>query len=196
MGPLQGREPASGSLCCASMLLPITGGATSPPTPSSAWRTKTSSSSTRETHISLGVPNTNIVLLAPRRVQHPTRTTDFFLATPFSGSFCLSPKSEVRAYFICMRGTARTGVAYELMPNYGEPEFPSQYWNATHLATLPTVSREACERCYPLEHPRQEIGPHERGPPGAPRLNHVNNANVRVDEVPPSCFSVRSPDTG
>ena len=35
---------------------------------------------------------------------------------------------EVRAYFVCLKGRAKTGVAYELMPNYGEPGVPSQYW--------------------------------------------------------------------
>ena len=35
------------------------------------------------------------------------------------------------------------------MPNYGEPGFPSQYWNTAHHAALPPKTREICERFYP-----------------------------------------------
>ena len=77
-----------------------------------------------------------------------------------------------------MKGKARTGVAYELMPNYGEQGFPSQYWTAALLATLPPASRAACERCYPAAPPQGGDGlqePDAPGDPGADRLGHVNS---------------------
>ena len=56
---------------------------------------------------------------------------------------------EVEAFFICMRGRAREGVAYEVLPNYDSPGFPSSYWNTLRTNRLPKESQEACQLCYP-----------------------------------------------
>ena len=56
---------------------------------------------------------------------------------------------EVRAYFLCLRGKAKVGVAYELMPNYGDPGFPSQYWTPQRVAHLPRSTQAICSQFYP-----------------------------------------------
>ena len=56
---------------------------------------------------------------------------------------------EVRAYFLCLRGRARVGVAYELMPNYGDPGFPSLYWTPQRVAQLPRSTQVICRQFYP-----------------------------------------------
>ena len=55
----------------------------------------------------------------------------------------------VKAFFICLRGRAKEGVAYEVLPNYDSPGFPSNYWNDTRKGRLAMESQAACEACYP-----------------------------------------------
>jgi hypothetical protein len=57
---------------------------------------------------------------------------------------------EVEAFFICLRGRAKEGVAYEVLPNYDSPGVPSEYWNALRRGRLPTEGQKACEECYPV----------------------------------------------
>ena len=57
---------------------------------------------------------------------------------------------EVEAFFICLRGRAKEEVAYEVLPNYDSPGFPSSYWNEVRRGRLSKESQEACQECYPL----------------------------------------------
>ena len=68
---------------------------------------------------------------------------------------------EVRAFFICLKGKARPGVAYEVMPNYGEPGQPSSYWTPARIAALPTETASLCASFYPA---------HQNAAPAAPPL--------------------------
>jgi len=56
---------------------------------------------------------------------------------------------EVGAFFICLRGKAKEGVAYEVLPNYDSPGFPSSYWNEARRGRLLPESQVACQVCYP-----------------------------------------------
>ena len=60
---------------------------------------------------------------------------------------------EVRAFFLCLKGKAVPGVAYEVMPNYGEQGKFSGYWTPERRAALPPATASVCESFYP-SHPK------------------------------------------
>ena len=61
--------------------------------------------------------------------------------------FWLIPETD--AFFLCLRGAAREEVAYEVLPNYDSPGFPSGYWNAFRCGRLSPRSQILCRACYP-----------------------------------------------
>ena len=71
----------------------------------------------------------------------------FFMTNAF---FWFLP--EARAFFLCLKGKAKTGVAYEIMPNYGSQGQPSEYWSQARRAQLPAESAQWCNTFYPVPH--------------------------------------------
>ena len=56
---------------------------------------------------------------------------------------------EVRAFFLCLKGKALPGVAYEVMPNYGDQGHQSEFWSPARRAALPPDTASLCEAFYP-----------------------------------------------